>query len=183
MKLLTRIAFSFTVLFVNTVIVFAGGIPADIQAESYYTPVPQGELSQSNTEYTQDTVPDKPGNTFVAGTIKQIQNNILSLDTDEGVREFIIADNGYVMNGTLGFSTQTLAPGEQITVNFDSQETITSIEKNDIMSAETSVKNIAKDIIVIGIVSMLLAAVITHIFAKPVQKPSSPLHSPRLFGI
>ncbi|MBA3551227.1 hypothetical protein H0W32_03410 [Patescibacteria group bacterium] len=149
--------------------------------QSIYTPIPKDGSSAVIPGESVQGANTKIGKTYVTGSVKNIQNNIVALETDEGVREFILPKNAYVMRNNIGISVSTLKQGDDVTIMFDEQGQVLSVESAPASTVQSPLLTNMKDIVVIGLTSILLAAVITQVITD--KRKSFAYPETRVIGI
>lgn len=166
--------------------VFAGGLSSDLDANVLHTPIPLNQTSNNTVMIEGESVQGAQaptGNTFVTGTVRSLNNNILSLDTDEGVREFILPENAYAMRGTLGISTNNLTQGEAVTLHFDQNGNFQSLESHAASFSSSTLFNNIRELLTIGLFSILIAGSITTIMSSRNDQETLSYPQPRVIGI
>lgn len=154
---------------VHSPIIYAGGIPQGVGGSGIVSPIPtngQGSVESErilqDVDYQAQNTQNKE--TYVTGTVRNVKDGVLSLQTDEGVREFILPKSGFVLKGALGLSTNLLQPGDEVTLRFDSQGMIQSIEAASPIGIPQSLLRTGAELLAMMIISALIAALITKFF-------------------
>ena len=170
--------------------VFAGGMPegvggsAGVNSNTEVSPIPEGDRILTDQDYqARGENTGNPKSTYVAGTVKGLQDNILTLETSEGVREFIVPQNGFVMRGNVSVPMSSLKPGEDISMYFNNNGNIESIEVGSPNNIFSRVTDNVRDIAAIGILSFVLAGIITHLITRRKDEESPAYRQPHIVGI
>lgn len=147
----------FTILFSLYASISYANNGVNNNVDQVVSPIPAYQQSENiiGDQITSDKV-------FVTGKVVKSGPNTLSIDTNQGVREFLVNKQGQVKRGNILYSLSSLQPGEEVEIYLQNYqvETIVSLgaANNQVFS------NYVRDILIVGLLSLIGAAAITRFF-------------------